>query len=74
MAHCEHLKAAVLFIEELQVAQSRLREMLGSKSTTDVVEALRFLVTVRSPTGGVREEISRVGRCWISSVPAPRRC
>lgn len=45
-AQCDHLSAAVMFIEELQVAETRMREMIGSKTTTDVVEALRFFVTV----------------------------
>lgn len=47
-AQCDHLRAAVLFIKELDVARVRLEGMLGSATTTDVVEALRFFVTVRS--------------------------
>lgn len=47
VAECEHFRAAVLFIKELEVAGGRLRGMLGSATTSDVVEALRFLVKVR---------------------------
>lgn len=47
-AQCFHLRAAVLFIKELEVARGRLEGMLGSTTTSDVVEALRFFVTVRS--------------------------
>lgn len=47
-AQCDHLRAAVLFIKELEVARFRLEGMLGSTTTSDVVEALRFFVTVRS--------------------------
>lgn len=47
-AQCDHLRAAVLFIKELGVARVRLEGMLGSATTSDVVEALRFFVTVRS--------------------------
>lgn len=36
-----------MFIKELDVARSRLEGMLGSATTSDVVEALRFFVTVR---------------------------
>ena len=47
-AECDHLRAAVLFIKELEVARVRLEGMLGSTTTSDVVEALRVFVTVRS--------------------------
>lgn len=47
-AQCDHLRAAVLFIKELEVARVRLEGMLGSTTISDVVEALRFFVTVRS--------------------------
>lgn len=57
VAECEHFRAAVLFIKELEVAGGRLRGMLGSTTTSDVVEALRFLVKVR----------------WRYSATAPRR-
>lgn len=51
VAQCEHWSAAVLFIQELGMAQSRLGEMLRSKTTSDVVEALRFFVTASSTQG-----------------------
>lgn len=56
-AQCEHLRAAVLFIKELEEAGVRLGGMLGSTTTSDVVEALRFFVTV-----GVQYVKIRAGR------------
>eukprot|EP00903_Cladosiphon_okamuranus_P005553 g5529.t1 len=44
-AHCHHLRAAVLFIEELQQAGAWLEDLLGSTTVSDVVEALRYFVT-----------------------------
>lgn len=46
-AQCHHLRAAVLFIEEFQEAGVRLEGLLGSTTVSDVVEALRYFVTVR---------------------------
>lgn len=47
-AQCHHLRAAVLFIEEFQEAGVRLEGLLGSTTVSDVVEALRYFVTVRA--------------------------
>ncbi len=46
-AQCHHLRAAVLFIEEFQGAGALLEGLLGSTTVSDVVEALRYFVTVR---------------------------
>lgn len=46
-AQCHHLRAAVLFIEELQGAGVWLEDLLGSSTVSDVVEALKYFVTVR---------------------------
>lgn len=50
-AQCHHLRAAVLFIEELQQAGAWLEDLLGSTTVSDVVEALRYFVTVRVQKG-----------------------
>lgn len=48
-AECHHLRAAVLFVEELQQAGAWLEDLLGSTTVSDVVEALRYFVTVGVP-------------------------
>lgn len=45
-AECDHLRAGVLFVKELEQAGKKLSGMLGSTTTSDVIEALRFFVTV----------------------------